>query len=312
MKEFIKNKKVTYNLMSFTGFKALVIFSLLTNGSKSYAEISDYMENHPYLREKISIDTLRVYINSLKRIGCEIKRTRDDNKISRYEITAHPFELKATPEQLNTLVKIYKNIIKNIEVPELLYLDNFFEKIGKYIKNTDFIDEIKSASILKNINKNILEELLDCCNKKLQIVIKYNSPNSGIKNIEILTDKLEVTNGKLYLYGITNEYKEYSSFLVSRIKNIEEIKLNKTLTNCLNEITVTCELSIAPYKPEENEKIIKQTKNNTIIEIKNSNKFLLKQKLLEFGPQCKILAPEEFKNEFIELLKDMKAGYYCD
>ena len=32
MKEFVKNQKVTYNLMSFTGFKALIIFSLLTDG----------------------------------------------------------------------------------------------------------------------------------------------------------------------------------------------------------------------------------------------------------------------------------------
>ena len=59
MKEFVKTQKVTYNLMSFTGFKSLLIFSLLAEGPKSYEEISQYIYNHPYLREKISIDTLR-------------------------------------------------------------------------------------------------------------------------------------------------------------------------------------------------------------------------------------------------------------
>ena len=50
MKEFLKNQKVTYNLMSFTGYKALILFSLLTDGPKSYSEICEYFLKHPYLR----------------------------------------------------------------------------------------------------------------------------------------------------------------------------------------------------------------------------------------------------------------------
>ena len=47
MKEFVKTQKVTYNLMSFTGFKALLIFSMLTKGPKSFDEIAYEVENHP-------------------------------------------------------------------------------------------------------------------------------------------------------------------------------------------------------------------------------------------------------------------------
>ena len=179
MKEFIKNQKVTYNLMSFTGYKALLLFSLLTEGPKSYEEICEYFFNHPYLREKISIDTLRVYINSLRRIGCEVKRFRGDDKISRYVITAHPFELKLSDEQIQSVIKIYKSIVKNMDVKELLSMERFFEKIGSYIKNDDFIADIRKISMLRDIDKKLLEDLLDCCDRKEQIVIQYNSPNSG-------------------------------------------------------------------------------------------------------------------------------------
>lgn len=311
MKEFIKNKTVTYNLMSFTGFKALVMFALLTEGPKSYEEISKYMENHPYLREKISIDTMRVYINSLKRIGCEIKRTKGDDKISKYAITSHPFELKVSPEQLKILLIAYKNLIQNISITELLYLDNFFEKIGNYTRNEKLIDEIKSVSILSGINKQLLEELLECCNKKLQIVIKYSSPNSGLKDITILTDKIEVKNNKIYLYGLTEEYQEYTGFLINRIKSIEEIKINKTINNP-TFIKVVYEIESKIYEPDQNEVIVKETDNKKTIQATISNKFLFIQKLLEYGPQCKIISPNNFKTEFINTLKDMKAGYYCD
>lgn len=313
MKEFIKNQKVTYNLMSFTGYKALLLFSLLTEGPKSYEEICEYFFNHPYLREKISIDTLRVYINSLRRIGCEVKRFRGDDKISRYVITAHPFELKLSDEQIQSVIKIYKSIVKNMDVKELLSMERFFEKIGSYIKNDDFIADIRKISMLRDIDKKLLEDLLDCCDRKEQIVIQYNSPNSGEKSIELIADKIDSSNGKIYLYGTGFEYMKYGSFLVSRIKKINEIKVEKTIPENLKEFRITYTLECSPDKlnPADNEKIIEKHNNYAVIEMKTSNDFLAKQKLLEYGPICKVLEPESFKNDFIKLLKDMKAGYYC-
>lgn len=313
MKEFIKNQKVTYNLMSFTGYKALLLFSLLTEGPKSYEEICEYFFNHPYLREKISIDTLRVYINSLRRIGCEVKRFRGDDKISRYVITAHPFELKLSDEQIQSVIKIYKSIVKNMDVKELLSMERFFEKIGSYIKNDDFIADIRKISMLRNIDKKLLEDLLDCCDRKEQIVIQYNSPNSGEKSIELIADKIDSSNGKIYLYGTGFEYMQYGSFLVSRIKKINEIKIEKTIPENLKEFRITYTLECSPDKLNlaDNEKIIEKHNNYAVIEMKTSNDFLAKQKLLEYGPICKVLEPESFKNDFIKLLKDMKAGYYC-
>ncbi len=314
MKEFLKNQKITYNLMSFTGYKALILFSLLAEGPKSYQEICDYFFNHPYLREKISIDTMRVYINSLKRIGCEIKRVRGEDKISRYMIISHPFELNLSTEQIQSITKVYKSIVKNMDITELLAMDDFFEKIGSYIKNDKFVADMKKISMLKDINKNLLKDLLDCCDKKEQIVINYSSPNTGKKDIEIIADKIDISNGKIYLYGIGFEYKQYGSFLVNRINKIKEIKLGKTIPNDLQIIRAIYELDCEPDKIQlsENEKIIGQNKNKTVIEVITSNEFLLKQRLLEYGPLCKIIHPDDFKNKFTELLKDMKAGYYCE
>ena len=313
MKQFLKDQKITYNLMSFTGYKALVLFNLLTEGPKSYNEICEYFMNHPYLREKISIDTLRVYINSLKRVGCEVKRFRGEDKESRYVILAHPFELNITAEEMQSIIKIYKSLVKNIDIKELLSLENFFEKIYSYIKNDEFLSNIRKVSMLNGIDKGLLSNLITCCDKKDQIVITYNSPNSGNKNIELIADKIEINNGKIYLYGIGFEYMQYGSFLLSRIKQINEIKVDKTIPSGIKELTVTYELECNPKKfiPAEDEKVIKTENNKVVVEVTTSNEFLLRQKLLELGPSVKILGPDNFKEDFITCLKDMKAGYYC-
>lgn len=313
MKEFIKTQKVTYNLMSFTGYKALLLFSLLTEGPKSYEEISNHFFNHQYLREKISIDTLRVYINSLRRIGCEVKRFRGEDKVSRYVITAHPFQLKLSPEQKQSVIKVYKSIVKNMDIKELLAMESFFEKIAQYINDDEFLGNIRKISMLKDIDKKLLQDLVQCCDRGEQIVILYNSPNSGEKNIEIIADKIDISNGKIYLYGIGFEYMQYGSFLVNRIKRINEIKLNKTIPENLKQIRIIYELKCPPEKVnlEANEHILEQNNESVKIEINTTNEFLTKQRLLEYGPICKVLEPENFKKDFINLLKDMKAGYYC-
>ena len=313
MKEFLKTKKVTYNLMSFTAFKALVMFTELTKSPKSYKEICDIFYNHPYLREQISIDTFRVYMNSLKRFGCEVKRIKGADKESRYYITSHPFELKYTQDQLQSALKVFKSLVKNMDIDELLMMEEFFEKIGCYIKNEDFINEVKKVSLLKDINKDILKTLIECCKNKNQIIITYASPNSGNKNMELVADKIEVNNGKIYLYGTGFEYKQYGSFLVNRIKKIDEIKTEKTMPDGLVEVEVVYEIyHTGDFQPETYEKVSKKDNDKLTIEAKTSNTFLLTQRLLSFGNNCKIVSPEDFKNEFVTLLKDMKAGYCCD
>ena len=311
MKQFIKNQKVTYNLMSFTGYKALLIFNLLTEGPKSYAEISDYIFNHPYLREKISIDTFRVYMNSLKRFGCEVKRIKGDDKISRYYISEHPFELKFTQEEQRSLTTVFKSIVKNMTVEELLAMDNFFEKLNKYLKKDDFAANLRKYSPLKDVDKKILKGLLDCCNRQDQIVITYNSPNSGEKHIEIISEKIEISNDKIYLCGTGLEYMQYGAFLVSRVKNIDEIKFQHTQTTHLEKIKIKYELNDNNIELNDNEKILEQSNGKIVVEMTTSNEFFAKQRILEFGPKCKILEPEDFKEKFVQLLKDMKAGYYC-
>lgn len=313
MKEFIKSQKITYNLMSFTGFKSLLMFTILVEGPKSFDDIISIIENHPYLREKVSVDTIRVYINSLKRLGCNVKRVRGADKVSRYYIESHPFELNLSDDEIKSVVKVYKMLVKSMDVEDLLYMDNLFEKIGKYILNDDFIGRMRKISMLGHADKKILKELIQCCDKKLQVKISYKSPKSGIKDIDIVTDKIEIREGKIYLCGYGFEYNEYGIFLIDRIKQIKEIKEAEELPQDLKEIRVVykIEASDKDIKLSDNEKIIKKQRNKVFIEVHSYNKFMLKQKFLELADECVIVEPEDFKQEFIKTLKDMKAGYYC-
>ncbi|MDR1167334.1 MAG: WYL domain-containing protein [Heliobacteriaceae bacterium] len=303
MKEFLKSQRVTYNLMSFTGFKSLVLFALLIESPKSYKEIGDYMINQPYLRENISVDTLRVYLNSLKRIGCEIKRIKEGS-ISKYSIVSNPFELNVTAKQTDSIAKIYKTLAKTLDIHELLLAEKFIKKISSYIKNPYFAEKVL---ILRD--PEFVSRLAECAGR--QIIIEYNSPNSGLKLIEILVDKVGYANNKLYLYGTSLEHKQYGSFSADRIQDVKEIKSRKTIRTDAEVITVGFELACEPDSADldAQTKVLGVENNKTLIEITSSNHFDIMQRLLSFGPDCKILYPQSFRQEFVSILQEMKTGY---
>ena len=145
-----------------------------------------------------------------------------------------------------------------------------------------------------------------------EIIIYYNSLNSGKKNINIIVDNLKVSNGKLYLYGVSSEHKNYSSFLVSRIIKITGINLKKSDLK-IPVYQVGFEIHTMPnekFEIKNNEKIINKTSGKMQIEIISPNKFDIMQRIMSLSPNCKVLYPKEFQKEHIENLNKMKEGYF--
>lgn len=312
MKEFLKTNTVTYTLMSFTGFKSILIFSLLLEGPKSYSELQEILKNHEYLHETISSDTLRVYLNSLREIGCKITR-KSKNGVTRYSIDSHPFVLNIDEKQIPSIIKVYKALTQSIEVSDLLALQQFFAKISQYIQDDELKEKLSKVSPLYNIDSKIITDLMACAQNNWEITVQYNSLSTGnkYKNITILADKLHISNRKLYLSGVNSEYDTYASFLVSNINNIVSINMhNRTLD--VPKLTVSYE-----YSKDDNEKfellscekIINEENNKLTIEITSNNKFDITQRILSHSTKCKVISPDDFKAHIISTLKQMKEGY---
>lgn len=296
--------------MSFTAFKSMIIFSLLLDSPKSYKEIQEYLKNHEYIKEQLSVDALRIYFNSLKQIGCEISKINEDSTV-KYAITSHPFQLRFNDKQVKNIIKVYKAISKSIEVSDLIALQNFFNKISQYVQNEDLKLKLKNISPLSNIDSKLVSNLINYANNNTELTIYYNSPVSGKKNITVLADKVCVDNSKLYLYGVSSEYKNYSKFLVSRIIKIISVNL---VTKSMTSPEITVGYSYTKNDTEDfellpNEKIISENDKNLQIEITSRNKLEIVQRIMYLSPSCKVLYPTEFKGEIISVLKKMKEGY---
>ena len=310
MKNFMETNKITHNLMSFSGFKSLLIFSMLTESPKSYQEIKEALENNEYLKESVSIDTIRIYINSLRLSGCTIKKINYGRKI-KYFIDSSPFILKITDNQVQSIIKVFNAISKSIELSDFMILQNFFNKIAPYIANKDLKEQLVNISPFSNINNDLVKDLITYTNKKRCITVLYYSKISGEKEIKIVADKLDIKNGKLYLYGHSSEYNNYSAFLVSDIRRILNVNLDsQSIASAI--LTVQYEFykeKNIDFDLQDNEKIIEEFPEKIIVEISSQSKFLITQRILSLTNRCKVLSPQNFQEEIINYLKQMKEKY---
>jgi len=312
MKRFMETNTVTHNLMSFSGFKSMLIFSMLVHNPKTYEEIKQALEENEYLKETVSIDTIRIYMNSLKQAGCNIKKLHEGRTV-KYYIDSHPFELKITDKQAKSIIKVYKAISKSIEISDFLILNDFFTKISAYITNEDLKTKLQNISPLSNINAEMVEELIRYTKNRNEITILYNAKNSGKKKeIDIVVDKMSISNGKLHIAGYNSEYHNYSEFLVSNIIRIISVNL-KAPKLVLPEFVVQYEYQKednASFQPFENEIVLEETDTHVIVEIKSRNKFIIMQRILSLSSRCRVISPDNYKEEILGILKNMKEGYF--
>jgi predicted DNA-binding transcriptional regulator YafY len=296
--------------MSLTGYRTLVILDLLMESPKSVEDINDYFMNNQYIKEKFSNDTIRIYINSLRAVGCKITRANKSNE-NKYELLSHPFDFEISKNQLDSLLKLYKNIYEKVDVKELVRCKNLFEKIYPLIKDQKTRSAIQNMSALKNIDCNILNELIHHCNSKNQIIFLYKSPKSGEQYINLIADKLSFKSEKLYIWGHCLKYNEYSYFRLDRIIQISTLKLKREEKE-VPKIKVVYELyneTKNNYTEQENETILATTDDSIVVEEASKNKFELLQKILYMGPDCKIIYPDCLKRELLELLNRMEESY---
>ena len=161
----LKLEDIKPELINLTGVRLLVLFSLLIESPKTAEEISDYFEKNNYPKNIFSIDTLRNDMNALRSAGCKISRADKSNNFQ-YKLLSHPFEMTITMDLAKSFEKLYNNIFNRLTIQQLLLIENLFETISKYALDIETAEYLNGISLLKRLNKNILNDLVKAKNCK--------------------------------------------------------------------------------------------------------------------------------------------------
>lgn len=301
--------KPELNQISLTGLRAIILLGLLLEAPRTLDEIKEVFVGLNIMEEGNSTDILRIDINTLRAMKCEI--TRADVKTGyKYKLVSHPYALEISKEEIALIRRAYKKILHTVSIDFILKYDELFAKLASYMNDSEEKEELLGLSIFKSIDKGLIKDLLDDCKKNRTLKLIYINPSSYKENVkEVFAQQLAIMNESLYLYCYDFSKKKSVTLNVSRIKSIisriiggngldsEKISVKFLLKN--SEI----------IDIEENEKILETTDNGFIVEGQYFNEFYAIQRILSFGADCKVLEPVEFKDKIISKLKSMRSIY---
>lgn len=296
-------------LINLTGVRLLVIFSLLVESPKTAEEINDFFVKNNYPNELFSSDTLRNDMNALRLAGCEISRA-DKHNGYKYKLISHPFELKIDMHLAKGIAKIYDRIYKDLDIRDLVLIDGLLTEFAKYTDNDVTSEFLKGISLIKNIKKDVLQDLIKAQQIQGKISFDYKSP-TGKSKIDFVVENFEVRNRKLYVDGYSITHENNSFLLISKICSpitffLKNEEIDEFTYKVIYELKNVAKIN---FEEKDDERVIKSAKDRITVEFLTDNKFKLIQKILSYGSNCVVISPETIRQEVIEKLKDMREVY---
>ncbi len=295
--------------ISLTGLRSLILLGLLINAPRSLEDIRKAFLECNIMDDENSDDILRIDLNTLRSMGCEISRSCKKTN-SKHILTKHPFAIKFTEEEISILKRAYKKTAENLELSSLIEYDLLFKKLAANVTDSEIKEQLLGISTIRAYNSELLKELLSDCKYKREITVAYKSPASlKASEKEVIAQEIVIQNDKLYLRCVDKNSKEGLSLNIKRIRQIlarkdgqEGISAEPTVIKfLLKDFDIT--------GLDNNEEILEVTDKGYIIEGRYHNEFIATQRILSFGANCIVVEPSDFKTKIIELIKKMREVY---
>jgi len=305
-----------FDSISVTALRIISILNLLLNEPLNDTEINLKLQDIIKGFRPLSKDTICIYINTLRAIGCEISRPTKNNGY-KYTLKSHPFHMNFSRDELNSVIEVRKYISTLGNWKLAVEIDELFEQIYEQMSNESkkFFMTYKKSELCREIDvKNISPDITlleKYCSENKNITLVYESPSSGCREINMSAEKLTLENGSMYIWGFCKTHNETIYLRLDRIKSIK-------LSHCC-ENRIKCKILDVKYKisktsaflciPYEGDKIIRETEKEFLIQAKIANKFKFIQEILSYGYSCTILSPQSLRFEVIAKLNKMSEVY---
>lgn len=316
------------DLLNITAYRVYKILYWLQETPLSVEELNVRFVQDARTRKKLSTDSIGLYINTLKMLGCEISRPSKKNQY-RYELVYHPFGIPLTEKDLEALVKIKSLAEERLSYQEVLVLHRLIKDILQQssVPNRErWFQELftKSRSVDYEPQLPLINELQVFATRQQLLSITYESPVNGKEQFYFLPDTWIYRQGVFYLSGNQPGREEATLLRLDRILQYEPHQDKDMLQSLLlHKLGIEPKVVISFYgitdsdfEPLEMDEALTYHHDanppHLTVTFRTRDFFILKQKLLSYGVPFEVQEPDAFKREMIETLQTMQKMYAAE
>ena len=313
---FLQNKNLhENNNITKTGYRALFLLLQLVKQPLSRNELIEILEQDPIIAKDLSKDSITNTINTLRKSGCIISRPSQKTN-NKYVLKSHPFGINFNKQQIDALQIFRESVVAKGNWQMVLHLNNLYSKLSCLAPDKKSIEILNSCHPFSDIDIDILNTLILFIKTRKKAKFIYKSPRQGLEELEFAPEYITFEEDKLYVWGHNLKYDNFGYLRIDKIKEIttQIYSAPKSDTDNFSKPVIVVEYLLKGYSAQmfecnEYEEVVQEDEDLIKVKAKVSNKFNFYQRILSFGRDCKLLSPESVKEEFLKILKDIKAGY---
>lgn len=280
--------------------------------------------------KSVSNDSVWLYINTLKALGCVIRRPSPRNGFC-YEMISHPFGIELDDRQLETLAQAKIVAQRHFSHQDMLALDGLLKKIvaqGEQCQNPERVENLfrQSRSLdsqecvqrISQIEKAILEDGL--------LEVSYASPLKGEEVFHFLPESVFYRQGVNYVRGEHPEHAEPSNLRLDRMLSIVPVEDEALRQAMLARQTVKTEIALKVFVEtpqdfqgfsldpnqgvyQENRLWVDGERPHYEVRLQVRDTFYIKQTLLSLGLPFAVTGPSVFRESCVVSFRQMLAFY---
>ncbi len=312
-------------LLNVTAYRVFKILCWLMEAPLSAEALNQRFAQDARTRKRLSSDSICLYINTLRALGCQITRPSKKNGFC-YELLYQPLGIPWNEKEIETLIRVKTFAENSFSYQEVLLLHQFIKKVLQQaaLPNREhWLQQIfaQSRTVDYEPNMTVINDLQSHAKEQRLLLLTYDSPVNGQERFYFLPDNWTYRQGILYLNGYQLEREQITLLRLERILKYETVEhpdvfqtlLNQKLSIEPNVVIHFLGISQKDFEPLNMQETLRDVSDASPryleVTLRTREFFILKQKLLSYGLPFNILEPESFRTDVRDTLLNMQKVY---
>lgn len=315
--------------MNSTAYRIYKLLQWLLQAPLSVEGLNKRFCEDPLIGKPLSSDSIWLYINTLKALGCQIRRPSPKNQFC-YELLSHPFGVYLNDAHFEMLSQAKAYAQQSFSHQEMLVLDRFLKQVvtrcqGKSSSEASEQLFSRSRSYDYADSEKHLHEIETEIPAATLLQLMYASPLRGRENFLFLAEGIFYEQGVVYIRGDRQGQTEPSNLRLERILSVSPVENEPIRQQLLAQrqqkqavriqIRVPDSISFEGFGLSSNQGVYEerlqwqeaQGTYEVCLEIRES--FYLKQRLLACGYPFQVLEPLSLQSDLRATLEAMRRLY---
>lgn len=325
-------KKTARKAMNSTAYRIFKLLQWLIQSPLSVEALNRLFCEDPLIGKPVSNDTVWLYVNTLRALGCKIRRPSPRNNFQ-YEMLSHPFGIALSDAQFETLSQAKAYAQQQFTHQEMMVLDGLLRKIVGFSTVEDpqqAVDRLfaQSRSFDYQGRESHIESLEHWIEAEQLLWITYVSPLKGQEQFYFLPEAVYYEQGVVYVRGERPENPGPSSLRIERLLQMQPVTqeaLWSTLkqrkaetTEVILHLRTQESMQFQGFGLDENHGVYEEScqpighESSAFgyeVRLRVRDWFYLKQRLLASGLSFCVVTPDAFRQEMHSTLQAMLAFY---